>query len=809
MCGIVAVWGESAPNLAETIAQSLTHRGPDGHGVVHMSKPGLALAHRRLAIIDPEGGQQPLLARGDTAALVANGMIYNDGALRASLDDSDFISASDSESILQSCLDGGTSAVARLDGMYAFVMAHGEKLTVARDPLGIKPLYVGRRGDTFCFASEIKALLPVVDEIQEFPPGHVFDSEHGLQRHYSLPLATDDISDADVAQRAIRKTLTQAIEKRLRSDVPIGVFLSGGLDSSIIAAIASQSKVGLKSFAVGLPGSPDLVAARQVAAHLGTDHYEYEISAAEVMRDLPHILYHLESFDRDLVRSAVPCYYAARLAAEHVKVILTGEGADELFAGYTYHKTYENLDALQAELRRSVLAMHNINLQRVDRMTMANGLEARVPFLDRDFLDLAFRIPASLKLPRDGGIEKWVLRKAFEDLLPQEITWRDKSQFDQGSGIAELLEEIIATKTAVATYDHLPRPAHNAEENFYRSTLIEQFDKPAKLLPLVTHWDDDARIDDRPITRSSDAIGGDSSQPQRSRSNCGVDMNDFSALYDLPTARPYFQGMAKIDYRIPEAASGIFAWCIDELRSQHGAKEMKVLDLCAGYGVNGALMKTDMSMDELYRYFADQSAGSRDNELFDHALMMARVKDPDIHVIGLDVAANALDYASSARFMDECYAVDLETEALPKKLAESISECDLISITGGFSFISETTFEKILSAHQRATSSLPWIVGFPLLHTHLEPLFDLLRDYGYVIEADTQHRFVQRQFANKREQATEHATLVAAGLEVGEEAYFESRLLVARPPGMPSMPGSILKRAADYDCSLQPAAVFT
>jgi len=771
-----------------------------------MSQPGLALAHRRLAIIDPAGGQQPLVARGDAAALVANGMIYNDGALRASLGDSHFVSASDSESILQSCLRGGSSAVSRLDGMYAFVMAHGDKLIVARDPIGIKPLYVGRRGDTFCFASEIKALLSVVDEIREFPPGHVFDSELGLRRHYTLPPATDDIDDAGAAQRAIRETLTRAINKRLRSDVPLGVFLSGGLDSSIIAAIASQSTVGLKSFAVGLPGSPDLVAARQVAAHIGTDHYEYELSAAEVMRDLPRILAHLESFDRDLVRSAVPCYYAAKLAAAHVKVVLTGEGADELFAGYTYHKTYQNLDALQAELRRSVLGMHDINLQRVDRMTMAHGLEARVPFLDRDMLDLAFRIPANLKLPPDSGIEKWILRKAFEDVLPSDIVWRNKAQFDQGSGIAELLEAISRTKTTIAAHDHLPRPARSAEENFYRTTLIEQFDNPAKLLPLVTHWDDDARIDDRPIAGSA-AVSVISSQLQRARNDCDVSINDFSALYDLSTPRPYFQGMSKVDYCIPGAASGIFAWSIDELRRRRGANELRVLDLCAGYGVNGALMKTDLSLDELYRYFADQTDAGTDYALFDRALTMARAKDSAVHVIGLDVASNALDYACSARFIDESYAVDLETEPLPAKLAERIAQCAMISVTGGFSFIGATTFEKILSAFPPAAASLPWIVGFPLLHTHLEPLFDVLRDYGYVIKPDTRHRFVQRQFANKPERATEHAALAAAGLKIVEEAYFESRLLIAQPPGMPSIPDSILNSAAGYDRSSLTVAV--
>jgi asparagine synthase (glutamine-hydrolysing) len=800
MCGIAAVWGDSAPDLADSIAGRLAHRGPDGHGSLHMSKLGLSLAHRRLAIIDPVGGQQPLVSRNDTVALVANGMIYNDRALRASLDKTRFVSASDSESILHSCLHGGSKAVAQLDGMYAFVMAHGDKVIVARDPVGIKPLYVGRRGATFCFASEIKALLPVVDEIYEFPPGHVFDSELGLQRHYSLPLATNDLGDASAAQNAIREILTRAVEKRLRSDVPLGVFLSGGLDSSIIAAIASQSIDGLKSFAVGLPGSPDLEAARKVAAHLGTDHYEHEISAEEVMRDLPRILYHLESFDRDLVRSAVPCYYAARLAAAHVKVVLTGEGADELFAGYTYHKSYRNLDALQAELRRSVLGMHNINLQRVDRMTMAHGLEARVPFLDREMLDLAFRIPANLKLPQESGIEKWVLRKTFEDMLPSDIVWRDKAQFDEGSGIATLLESVLAENAIPASKGKSSQSARSVEESFYHATLLEQFDAPEKLLTLVAHWDDELRVNDAP-TAGSATVRGVSGKSELGRSDCDVAINDFSGVYDLVTPRPYFKRMGELDYCIPGVARGVFAWCLDELRRQRGVNEIKVLDLCAGYGANGALMKMDLSLDALYQYFRTQSDVGAVNVLFDRALMTNHVNDHDVHVIGIDIAANALDYARSVGFMDESYAVDLETEALPAALADSIAECSLISITGGFSFIGATSFEKILSAVPRESGILPWIVGFPLMHTHLEPLLEVLQDYGYIIPPDTHHCYVQRQFANKRERATEHAALVAADLDIVEDAYFNSRLLVAQPPGMPSLPTAILQRASDYDRS--------
>jgi len=795
MCGIAAVWGPGAPELAQRIAERMTHRGPDGHGLKQLPEHGLSLAHRRLAIIDPAGGKQPLAASGDTAVLVANGMIYNDCALRRSLDGDAFVTSSDSESILRHCMRSGTDGVADLDGMFAFVMVHDGKLIVARDPIGIKPLYVGRRGDTFCFASEIKALLPEVDEIHEFPPGHVFDSDVGFRRFYTLPEASDDLSKPDAALAAIRRTLTLAVEKRLRSDVALGVFLSGGLDSSLIAAIASELRPGLKTFAVGLAGSPDLEAARRVARHLGTDHYESILSVEDVMRDLPRILYHLESFDRDLVRSAVPCYYVSKLAAEHVKVVLTGEGADEIFAGYSYHKSYDDLAALQAELRRSVLSMHDINLQRVDRMTMAHGLEARVPFLDRDMLDLAFRIPAALKLPAETRTEKWVLRKAFEELLPDEIIWRKKQQFDQGSGIADLLESVTAGAPAPAE-DELPNPARDTEEALYRRHLIEQLDEPGKLLELVTHWESDHRVSDPSTDRFSVSI---MKKPVSDHKAIGdVALDDFSALYDLPSPRPYFERMTALNYRGPEAAGGIYRWCIDEIRRVNDRIELTVLDLCAGYGINGALMQLDKSLDDIYAHYNLTPATERSDRLFDRLALLQQRNDPALNIVGMDIAAQALAYARAAGFIAEGYAVNLETQSVPEGLRRAVARCSLITITGGFSFIGATTFDKILSAVSDS-STKPWIAGFPLLHTELGPIVEVLHDHGYLIQPGLQYRYLQRRFANERERENERAALAAAGLKTSAEGYFESRLLLAQPPGNPQIPGDVLGRDAIGD----------
>jgi len=498
MCGIAALWGESDPKTIQQIIDKLPHRGPDGTGV-HVTEATRAagaatLGHARLAIIDPAGGRQPIVADPEAGApaLVANGMIYNDRQLRALLPGASFITDSDSESILRGFQRWGDRVVEKLDGMFAFVLIddHGH-VVAARDPLGIKPLYMGRVDGRLAFASEIKALADVAEDIEEFPAGHVYDSRKGFRRYYDVPKPRKLDRSLDETLAELRGTLEKAVVKRLRSDVPLGCFLSGGLDSSIIAAIARKHLDELHTFAVGLEGSSDLAAARKVAEHLDTIHHEYVIDPAEVVEVLPQVLHHLESYDRDLVRSAVPTYFVARLAARDMKVVLTGEGADELFAGYSYYADYSDMDKLQAELRRSLQAMHNVNLQRVDRMTMAHSLEARVPFLDTAMIDLAMTIPAELKQKPEKGCdgEKWVLRKAFEDWLPEEIVWRGKLQFDQGSGFSDHLAdhaERLHAEGRIALSD----TARTPEEALYRSLLAETFDDPDLVLGLTAHWDE-------------------------------------------------------------------------------------------------------------------------------------------------------------------------------------------------------------------------------------------------------------------------------------------------------------------------------
>ncbi len=446
--------------------------------------------------MDPSGGNQPIFNEDGSMAVVANGEIYNYPTLLSELSQNHhFETSSDTEAILHLYEEQGSAAVKHLDGMYAFAITDGDRMLAARDPLGIKPLYYGEKDGSLLFASELKALAPSCTSVHEFPPGSLFRSDAGFSTFYAVPDAEPQPNSLEVYLLQVRATLARAVEKRLMSDVPLGAFLSGGLDSSIIAALARQHVDKLHTFAVGVEGSRDLEAARYVSRYLDTIHHEYVLSVEELVRGLPKIIYHLESFDQDLVRSAIPCYFTARLAADDVKVILTGEGADELFAGYSYYKGIPDEEDLSRELSRSVTALHNINLQRVDRMTMAHSIEGRVPFLDLEMVNLAQSIPARLKLSQKGGVEKWILRKACEDLLPKEIVWRDKEQFDEGSGTVDLLQRALIPEATdsewLAHQARYPRERlRSAEECRYHQIFIEVFEHPAAILRNVARWAD-------------------------------------------------------------------------------------------------------------------------------------------------------------------------------------------------------------------------------------------------------------------------------------------------------------------------------
>lgn len=445
MCGIAGVFQEPASQTVKTMIKNISHRGPDGHGV--MSIQTGTLGHTRLAILDVEGGHQPMDYQDTSVAF--NGEIYNYKELkRKYLPGLRVKTHSDTEVLIHLYRKMGPDCVNHLDGMFAFAIEHNGETFLARDPLGIKPLYYGKSADgkRFLFASEIKALAGHVKRIKEFPAGHWYHSTHGWHKYYQLEETIRPFDGAEnEAVPLIKSTLRDAVYKRLLADVPVGVSLSGGLDSSIVTALAREETEHLHSFAVGVEGSPDIEAAKQMSRHLDTVHHEYVYSTQDMVEALPNVLYHLESFDPALVRSAIPNYFLAKLASEHVKVILTGEGADEIYAGYDYLARYESPDELQGEMIHITNALHNTNLQRADRMSMAFGLEARVPFLDVNSVSFAMGIPADWKL-HEKRVPKALLRQSFASDLPEEIVNRPKAKFSKGAGSSELIAQEAVEK---------------------------------------------------------------------------------------------------------------------------------------------------------------------------------------------------------------------------------------------------------------------------------------------------------------------------------------------------------------------------
>ena len=457
MCGIVGDHGGIEPDAAARMLERLAHRGPDDEGGVEVA--GSWLGHRRLSIVDVSGGKQPLVTEAGDLFLVGNGEVYNHQEVRESLPDVRFSTSSDNEVALHLVDRFGPEEIHRLRGMFAFIVAGEDgRFVAARDPVGIKPLYWARRDGHVRFASELRAFdEDWQSEVEAFPPGHYWTPEDGLVRfHYAVPRDKERLHKFEGPSEPgapipaeildlIRERLIKTVERQMMGDVPVGVFLSGGLDSSLVAAIAArwyeERGQRLKTFAVGLEDSPDLLAARAVADFLGTEHHESVYTAEDAVAVLPKVVRVIESFDPSLVRSAVPNYILAKLTAEHVKVVLTGEGADEIFAGYEYLEGFRTEDELHGELIRSIEGLHNLNLQRCDRVTMAHGLEARVPFLELDMIELGLSLPAGWKLAGQGQTEKRLLRQAFDGWLPEDFLWRKKAQFGDGSGAASVLKQ--------------------------------------------------------------------------------------------------------------------------------------------------------------------------------------------------------------------------------------------------------------------------------------------------------------------------------------------------------------------------------
>jgi len=465
VCGIVAAYGEIDGEKCERMLARLHHRGPDDTGRVALESAWLG--HQRLSIMDVTGGKQPIADDTGSAYVVGNGEIYNHEDIRETLSEVKMRTDSDTESAFRLVLRDGSAALHELRGMFALAMAHTSGHgVVARDPIGIKPLYWARLDGVTIFASELRAFDPEDQpSVEAFPPGYVWTPGlPGTHVHEGSMVRFADAVPVQVrpARYApdkhwgeetpshVRRVLSDSIRRHMMSDVPVGVFLSGGLDSAIVAAVAAKvaAEKGerLPTFAVGTEGSADLLAARAVAEYLDTDHHEIVPTAADLEEALDEAVTVIEHFDPALVRSAVPNLLLAHEAVKHVKVVLTGEGADELFAGYSYvheGQQFATPDGLQAELVRSIDTLHELNLQRCDRTTMNYGLEARVPFLDATVMEEMLAVPAEWKLKIHDRTEKQLLREAFDGMVPFDILWRGKEQFGDGSGAGDVLARLV------------------------------------------------------------------------------------------------------------------------------------------------------------------------------------------------------------------------------------------------------------------------------------------------------------------------------------------------------------------------------
>jgi asparagine synthase (glutamine-hydrolysing) len=516
MCSILGIFEihgdpDELRKRALRLSRLQRHRGPDWSGLFACDKA--ILAHERLAIVDIEHGAQPLYDPTGQVALAVNGEIYNHQALEAGLAEPyAFQTGSDCEVILALYEQRGTHFLNDLSGIFAFALydQRTDRYLIARDPIGVMPLYTGYDEEgRFHVASEMKALVGTCRVLHEFPPGHYLDSEIGEPLPYYQPtwIDYDAVAGTPFDPARLRQSLEDAVRRQLMSDVPYGVLLSGGLDSSLTSALArrhSERRVEddertqawwprLHSFAIGLEGSPDLEAARIAAEHIGTVHHAFHFTIQEGLDALSDVIYHLETFDVTTVRAATPMYLMARrIKAMGIKMVFTGEGADEIFGGYLYFHKAPNAHEFHEELMRKLDDLHRFDCLRANKSLAAWGIEGRVPFLDREFLDVAMSFDAEDKMVCDGRIEKHVLRDAFRDYLPDEILWRQKEQFSDGVGykwidsLRALAESRVSDMDFDARAERYPIATPLTKEGFFYRTIFEELfpgEAAARTLP--------------------------------------------------------------------------------------------------------------------------------------------------------------------------------------------------------------------------------------------------------------------------------------------------------------------------------------
>ena len=518
MCGIVCAFdiksnSDEVRSNVLRMAKKVRHRGPDWSGIYSNEKA--ILAHERLAIVDPTSGKQPIISDDGLKVIAVNGEIYNHIDLKEKhTPDYNFKTESDCEVILALYQKKGVNFLNDLNGIFAFALydTSNDKYIIARDHMGIIPLYIGwDKQKIFYVSSELKSLEGVCDKIELFPPGHYLDSSDGELTKWYVPKWTlyDSVENSATKIKLIHDSLSAAVKRQLMSDVPYGVLLSGGLDSSITSALAkkfaskrieSNDQIDawwpqLHSFSVGLEGAPDLKAAKIVADHIGTIHHEINFTVQEGIDAIRDVIYHLETYDVTTVRASTPMYLMARaIKSLGIKMVLSGEGADELFGGYLYFHKAPNAKEFHEETVRKLDKLHQYDCLRANKSLAAWGIEGRVPFLDKEFIDIAMGINPEDKMIKNGRIEKWVLREAFKDYLPESVLWRQKEQFSDGVGYSwiDSLKELVSEEVSDSDFKNASEifpvnPPQNKEEFYYRSIFKDHFpsNAAAKSVPSV------------------------------------------------------------------------------------------------------------------------------------------------------------------------------------------------------------------------------------------------------------------------------------------------------------------------------------
>ncbi len=551
MCGIVAILNidrqtSELRQKALRMSQKIRHRGPDWSGIY--SGGSAILAHERLSIVDPESGRQPLYSSDRRQVLAVNGEIYNHQEIREKYAGRyTFQTGSDCEVILALYREKGIHFLENLSGIFAFVLYDEEEdaFLIARDPIGVIPLYIGYDADdTIYVASELKALEGQCERYEPFLPGHYYWSKSpGMKRYYHRDwMEYDAVKGNDASVEAVRDALLDAVRRQLMSDVPYGVLLSGGLDSSVISAIAerySEKRIEdnmqtraywprLHSFAVGLKGAPDLEKARMVAHHIGTVHHEINYTIQEGIDALHDVIYFIETYDVTTVRASTPMYLLARvIKSMGIKMVLSGEGADEIFGGYLYFHKAPSAKAFHEETVRKLSKLHLYDCLRANKSLSAWGVEGRVPFLDKEFLDVAMRLNPEAKMCPGKTIEKRIVREAFADMLPQEVAWRQKEQFSDGVGyswidtLKQITAEAVSDEQMAHAAERFPiNPPRNKEEYYYRSIFAEHFpsDSAARSVPseasvacstsIALEWDASFRGKNEPSGRAVSDVHG-------------------------------------------------------------------------------------------------------------------------------------------------------------------------------------------------------------------------------------------------------------------------------------------------------------